>query len=46
MLALRDEVIDALVKTETRGSDNLHYIREKNSELNSLSENELVERMR
>ncbi|MCI5116536.1 MAG: DUF2813 domain-containing protein [Candidatus Electrothrix sp. LOE1_4_5] len=45
-LALRDEVIEALVKTETRGSDNAHYVRAKTNELNALSDDDLVDRMR
>ncbi|MCI5122984.1 MAG: DUF2813 domain-containing protein [Candidatus Electrothrix sp. AR5] len=45
-LALRDEVIEALVKTETRGSDNANYVGAKTNELSALSDDDLVERMR
>ena len=46
VLALRDEVIDALAKTETRGSDNVHYVRAKEKELEKLSKGDLIGRMR
>lgn len=45
-LALREEAIEALVKTETRGSDNPQYVEVKTNELNALRDDELVERMR
>jgi putative ATP-dependent endonuclease of OLD family len=46
VLALRDEVIESLVKTETRGSDNANYVQAKTAELNALSNDVLVDRMR
>ncbi|MCM8921580.1 MAG: AAA family ATPase [Candidatus Thiodiazotropha sp.] len=45
-LGLRDEVIEALVKTATRGSDNSHYIHAKTTEIAALSDEDLVEKMR
>lgn len=45
-LTLREEVIEALVKTETRGSDNAHYVGPKTNELSALSDDDLVDRMR
>jgi putative ATP-dependent endonuclease of OLD family len=46
VLALREEVIEALVKTETRGSDNANYVGAKTNELSALTDDDLVERMR
>ncbi|MQC12501.1 ATP-dependent endonuclease [Morganella morganii] len=46
VLGLRDEVIEALVKTETRGSDNTRYIEAKTAELSALNNEALVEKMR
>ncbi|MCG8043011.1 MAG: AAA family ATPase [Candidatus Thiodiazotropha endolucinida] len=46
VLGLRDEVVEALVKTETRGSDNSHYIQAKTTEVTGLTDDALVERMR
>jgi len=46
VLALRDEVVESLVKTETRGSDNANYVQAKTAELNALSNDVLVDRMR
>ena len=45
-LNLREEIIEALVKTETRGSDNPRYIEAKETALNSLSNDQLIEKMR
>ena len=45
-LALRDEVIESLVKSETRGSDNVNYCQAKTKELSALSDDDLVEKMR
>ncbi len=46
VLTMRDEVIEALVKTETRGSENATYVGAKTTELKALSNDDLVERMR
>lgn len=46
VLALRDEVVEALVKTETRGSENTRYIEAKTNEINNLNNDKLVENMR
>lgn len=46
VLGLREEVVEALVKTETRGSENPNYIQAKTRELNALDDEEIVERMR
>jgi putative ATP-dependent endonuclease of OLD family len=43
---LRPEVIEALVDTETRGTDNLAWRAAKLTELNALGDNDLVDRMR
>lgn len=43
---LKDEVIEALVKTETRGNDNSQYIAAKNNEISALNDVVLIERMR
>lgn len=43
---LRDEVIDALVLYETKGSTNPAYVTAKNTELNALSDTQLQEKMR
>lgn len=45
-LGIRNEVIESLVKTETRGSENPNYIRAKTNELNILDDNALVDKMR
>ncbi len=45
-LAMRQEVIEALVKTETRGNENPNYVEAKTNELNELSDDELVKKMR
>lgn len=45
-LAIKAEIVEALVTSETRGSDNQHYIQAKNREINSLSENDLILKMR
>jgi putative ATP-dependent endonuclease of OLD family len=46
VLALRDEVVEALVKTATRGSENPNYVEAKTNEINALSDDKLVEKMR
>lgn len=46
VLGMRDEVMEALVKTETRGSDNVHYVAAKTTEIQALSDNQLIEKMR
>ena len=43
---LRDEVVEALVRTETRGSDNSQYIEAKNNEISALDDVALIEMMR
>ena len=43
---LRDEVIEALVRTETRGSDNSQYIAAKKKEISALNDVVLIEMMR
>lgn len=43
---LKDEVIEALVKTETRGNDNSQYIAAKKNEISALNDVVLIERMR
>lgn len=45
-LAMREEVIEALVKTETRGSQNSKRVQAKTDELNALRDEDLVARMR
>jgi putative ATP-dependent endonuclease of OLD family len=45
VLGLREEVIDTLVMTETRGSDNANYIQAKTREITGLSNDELIEKM-
>ena len=45
-LNLRDEVIESLVKSETRGSDNEHWVRAKTAEITSKTDGELVELLR
>ena len=45
-LNLRDEVIQALISSATRGSDNTQYVAAKTAEINALSNEELVEQMR
>jgi putative ATP-dependent endonuclease of OLD family len=43
---LRDEVIEALVKTETRGNNNSQYIAAKTNEISALNDVVLIEMMR
>ena len=45
VLALRDEVIEALIITETRGSDNADYVQAKTIELKALDNSALVQKM-
>lgn len=45
-LQLREEVIEALIKTETRGSDNAQYIHAKTTEIRGLNDAALVNKMR
>ena len=46
VLSLRKEVIAALVKLESKGSDNTSYIQSKTSELSDLTDCEIISRMR
>lgn len=46
VLGLKDEVVEALVKTETRGSENNKYIEAKTKEISALAADKLIERMR
>jgi putative ATP-dependent endonuclease of the OLD family len=46
ILKMRTEVVDALVKTETRGNDNPQYVQAKTNEISALNNNDLVLRMR
>lgn len=46
VLQLREEVIEALIKTETRGSNNAQYIQAKTTEISGLSDAALVNKMR
>ncbi|MBP1038706.1 AAA family ATPase [Serratia fonticola] len=46
VLKLRGEVIDALVLSETKGSDNSQYLQAKRRELNALSDKDILEKMR
>jgi putative ATP-dependent endonuclease of OLD family len=46
VLELKDEVVEALVKAETRGSDNAGYIYAKTTEISALNSDSLIERMR
>lgn len=43
---MQQEVRESIVKSETRGSDNKRYVEAKTSEIDELSDAELVERMR
>lgn len=45
-LQMRTEVVDALVKTETRGSNNPQCVQAKTSEISALNNTDLVLRMR
>lgn len=45
-LGLREEIIEALVKTATRGNDNPQCIQAKTNEINALSNDDLVEKLR
>ncbi|MFW6713650.1 ATP-dependent nuclease [Acinetobacter pittii] len=45
-LQLKDEVIEALVKSETRGSSNINYVQAKTNELKLLNDTALIEKMR
>ena len=45
-LELREEIVEALVKTETRGNDNVHHVSAKTREINELDVDKLVQRMR
>lgn len=46
VLNLREEVIEALISLETQGSDNVQKLAAKTSEIDSLSDGDLVLRMR
>lgn len=46
VLDLKDEVVEALVKTETRGSENDKHIEAKTKEISALAADKLIERMR
>jgi len=45
-LNLREEIVEALIATETRGSLNTHYISAKTKEIELLNDEQLLERMR
>lgn len=45
-LNIREEIIEALVLSETRGSDNENYRNAKQQEINALSNDTLLEKMR
>ncbi len=45
-LKLREKVIQALISSETRGSDNTGYVAAKTLEITALSDDELVTKMR
>jgi len=45
-LGMRDEIIKALVRTETKGSENIRYVEAKGREISALNDSQLIERMR
>lgn len=45
-LNLRDEIVEALIATQTRGSANEHYIAAKTSEIEAMDSEDLLEAMR
>ena len=45
-ISIKEEIVEALVISETRGSDNPNYIQAKQGEISALSENDLILRMR
>lgn len=45
-LGLRDELIKALVLSETKGADNTHHIAAKNGEITALTDPDLLSRLR
>lgn len=45
-LGMRDEIIKALVRTETKGSENIRYVEAKDREISALNDSQLIERMR
>ena len=45
-LNLRDEIVEALIATQTRGSMNEHYIRAKTKEIETMDNEELLDAMR
>lgn len=46
VLGMREEIIEALIKAETRGSENAHYISAKSDEINALTNDQVLGRMR
>lgn len=46
VLQLKEEIIEALIKTETRGSENKHYVQAKTKEISSLENIELADKLR
>lgn len=46
VLNLREEVIEALIGSETRGSENAAYVAAKTAEINALSNDDLLKMMR
>lgn len=46
VIGMRDEIVEALVKAETRGSDNERYVEAKTREVTALTDEEVVDRMR
>lgn len=45
-LAMKEEIIEALVISETGGSDNPQYVQVKHDQISALSDNDLILRMR
>ncbi len=45
-LNLRDEIVEALIATETRGSTNTNYVEAKTKEIRALNDEELLDKMR
>lgn len=45
-LDMKEEIIEALVKTETRGRDNDRYVEAKTKEIKTLDNEQLIEKMR
>jgi len=45
-LNIRDEIVEALISTETRGSTNTHYVGAKTKEIQALNDEGLLKKMR